>query len=81
MDKLKVASVDLGTIHRTLFSAGFVVTNFSRKPLYIAFHAFRSDEFGVKANYLIAFSESENSPRPTIKLFKGRQLTTPSIWF
>lgn len=54
------ASIDLGTIHRTLFSAGFIVTNFSRKPSYIAFHVFRSDEFGVKAKYLIAFSDSEN---------------------
>lgn len=55
----KDTSIDLGTIHRTLFSAGFVVTNFSRKPSYIAFHVFRADEFGVKANYLIAFSDGE----------------------
>jgi hypothetical protein len=53
----KDTNIDLGTIHRTLFSAGFVVTNFSRKPSYIAFHVFRSDEFGVKANYLIAFCD------------------------
>lgn len=48
--------IDLATIYRTLISAGFVVTNFSRKPSYIAFHAFRSDELGVKTKYLIAFA-------------------------
>lgn len=59
MNNHKSTEIDIGTIHRTLFSAGFVVTNFSRKPSYIAFHSFRTDEFGVRANYLIAFSEGE----------------------
>ncbi len=56
----EVFNADLGTIHRTLLSAGFVVTNFSRKPSYIAFHAFRSDEFGVRTRYLLAFNNGGN---------------------
>lgn len=59
MKNNKDNNIDIGTIHRTLFSAGFIVTNFSRKPSFVAFHVFRQDEFGVKANYLIAFCDDE----------------------
>lgn len=59
--------IDLGTIHITLLGAGFIVTNFSRKPSYIAFHVFRSDEFGVKTSYLIAFSDEEKFSTTDVK--------------
>lgn len=48
--------IETSTIVRTLVGSGFIVSNVSRKPSYIAFHTQRSDELGVRTKYLLAFS-------------------------
>jgi hypothetical protein len=75
-----VIHTDLATIYRTLISAGFVVINFSRKPTYIAFHAYRSDEFGVKTKYLIAFAgPNKFSPTDLSALHKSAKYRSESL--
>src|SRR5437588_1947971 len=43
-------------IVRTLVGSGFALEKVDRKPTYIAFDVYRSDEFGVRWRYLLAFS-------------------------
>ncbi|MDQ3817217.1 MAG: hypothetical protein M3362_05945 [Acidobacteriota bacterium] len=43
-------------IVRTLVGSGFVLEKVTRKPTYIAFDVYRSDEFGVRWRYLFVFT-------------------------
>lgn len=46
-------------IVRTLVGSGFILEKVDRKPTYIVFDVYRSDEFGVRWRYLLAFSSDD----------------------
>src|SRR5947208_5808548 len=53
-------------IVRTLLGSGFEVTDSIRQPSFIAFRAYRHDEFGAKWEYLFAFSGESRLSIPDI---------------
>lgn len=48
------------TIVRTLVASGFVLEKVTRKPTYIVFDVYRSDEFGVRWQYLLVFTGNDS---------------------